>query len=294
MKKNFVNKERSFDSRKKNEKVERYSKPIKKETRIEKKPQREFNVNDEFDMRNDRLEGRNPIIEALKAGKTIDKLFVLKGKREGSIFQIIAMAKENGVVIQEVEKTKLDEMSRTHSHQGVIAFVSEHSYVDVEDILVAASKKGEQPFIIILDEITDPHNLGSVLRSANASGAHGVIIPKRRSVGLSAIVAKSSAGAIEYVPVAKVSNIAQTIDYLKKQGIWVIGTDADGSKVYYNTELKGPIAIVIGSEGEGMGRLVKEKCDYLVKIPMKGEITSLNAGVAAAILMFEVSKQRGY
>lgn len=241
---------------------------------------------------NDKLEGRNPVLEALKAERTIDKLLVQKGRIEGSILQIIAMAKEKGIVVLEVEKSKLDELSSAGSHQGIIAYVSQYNYVEVEDILDNAKKKDEQPFIVILDEITDPHNLGSVLRSANASGVHGVIIPKRRAVGLSSVVAKSSAGAIEYVPVAKVSNIVQTIEYLKKQNIWVVGTDADGEKVHYESDLKGPIAIVIGSEGEGIGRLVKETCDYLVKIPMKGEITSLNAGVAAAILMFEVVRQR--
>ena len=241
---------------------------------------------------NDRIEGRNPVMEAIKADRTIDKIFVLKGDKEGSIVKIIAMAREKGIVIQEVEKIKLDQMAQTGSHQGIVAFVSTHEYVDVEDIINVAKERGEQPFIIILDEITDPHNLGSVLRSANAVGAHGVIIPKRRSVGLSAVVAKSSAGAIEYVPVAKVSNIAQTIDSLKEKNIWVVGADAEGDKIHFESDLKGSIALVIGSEGEGIGRLVKEKCDFLVKVPMKGQIASLNAGVAAAVLMFEVVRQR--
>lgn len=242
----------------------------------------------------DKIEGRNPVMEAIKAERTIDKIFILKGEKEGSIVKIIAMAREKGIVIQEVEKAKLDQLAQTGAHQGIVAFVSTYDYVDVKDIINAAREKGEQPFIIILDEITDPHNLGSVLRSANAAGAHGVIIPKRRSVGLSAVVAKSSAGAIEYVPVAKVSNIAQTIDSLKEENIWVVGTDANGQKVHFESDLKGPIALVIGSEGEGLGRLVKENCDFLVKVPMKGKISSLNAGVAAAVLMFEVVRQRGY
>lgn len=242
----------------------------------------------------DKIEGRNPVMEAIKADRTIDKILVLRGEKEGSIVKIIAMAKEKGIVIQEVERAKLGQLSQTGAHQGIVAFVSTYDYVEVEDILNAAREKDEQPFIIILDEITDPHNLGSVLRSANAAGAHGVIIPKRRSVGLSAVVAKSSAGAIEYVLVAKVANIAQTIDSLKEKNIWVVGADADGQKVYYESDLKGPVALVIGSEGEGIGRLVKEKCDFLVKVPMKGRISSLNAGVAAAVLMFEVVRQREY
>lgn len=240
----------------------------------------------------DRLEGRNPVLEALRSGRTIDKLLVLKGKKEGSILQIIAIAKEKGIVIQETEKARLDELSQIGSHQGVIAFVSPYKYSNVEDILNAAKVKGEDPFIVILDEITDHHNLGAVIRSADASGAHGVIVPKRRAAGLSSVIAKTSAGAVEYVPVAKVANISQAIQMLKKQGIWVVAADADGDKNYYESNLKGPIALVIGSEGEGIGRLVKENCDFLVKIPMKGQVASLNAGVAAAILMFEVVRQR--
>lgn len=240
----------------------------------------------------DKIEGRNPVIEALRAERTIDKILIQKGKIEGSILQIIALAKEKGIVIQETEKAKLDELSNVGSHQGVIAYVSQYDYVEVEDILEYAKEKDEHPFIVILDEITDPHNLGSVIRSANAAGVHGIIIPKRRAVGLSSVVAKSSAGAIEYAKVAKVSNISQTMEFLKKQGVWIVGTDAGGDKTYYKSDLKGPIAVVIGSEGEGMGRLVKENCDYLVSIPMKGQITSLNAGVAAGILMFEIVRQR--
>lgn len=251
-----------------------------------------FEKDKQQSVREDILEGRNPVLEALKADRTIDKIFVSSGNKEGSILQIIAMAKEKGIVIQEVEKSKLDRLSQTFAHQGVIAFVSEYEYVEAEDILSKAKQKGEKPFIVILDEITDSHNFGAILRSADASGVHGIIIPKRRSVGMSSLVAKASAGAIEHVLVAKVTNISQTIAYLKKQGVWIIGTDVQGDKVYYKSDLKGSIAIVVGSEGEGLGRIVKESCDFLVRIPMKGQIDSLNVGVAAAILMFEAVKQR--
>jgi len=251
-------------------------------------------VNDELESEGlDKLEGRNPVIEALKAGRTFNKILIAKGEREGSITQIIALAKQNGVVVQEVERVKLDKLSTTHAHQGVIAFVAVKDYVDVDDILSIAESRGEPPFIVILDEISDAQNLGSVLRTADCVGAHGVIIPKRRAVGLTPAVSKASAGAIEYVPVARVTNISQTIEYLKKKNIWVVGTDAIGEKAYFDSDLRGPIALVIGSEGEGMGKLVREKCDFIVNIPMKGKISSLNAAVAGAIIMYEVLKQRG-
>lgn len=246
----------------------------------------------EFDERSDILEGRNPIIEALKANRAINKILVAKGEREGSINYITALAKEKGIVVQEVDKAKLDSLSSTHAHQGIIAHVAVKDYVEPDDILKVAEERGEPPFIIILDEITDPHNLGSILRTADAVGAHGVIIPKRRAAGLSSTVAKASAGAVEYVPVARVTNIGQTIDYLKSRNIWVVGTDQSGRETFYESDLKGPIALVIGSEGEGMGKLVKEKCDFVVKIPMKGNISSLNASVAAAVIMYEILKQR--
>lgn len=241
-----------------------------------------------FDM----LEGRNPVLEAIKSGRPINKLLVARGEREGSINYIIAHAREKGIVVQEVDRSKLDSITTTYSHQGVIAFVSVKEYVEVDDILDIARQKGEQPFILILDEITDAHNLGSILRTADAAGVHGVIIPKRRAIGLTAAVAKASAGAVEYVPVARVTNIAQTIDYLKKRNIWVAGTDSSGEKSFFRSDLKGPLALVIGSEGEGMGKLVREKCDFVVNIPMKGRISSLNASVAAAVVMYEVLKQR--
>jgi 23S rRNA (guanosine2251-2'-O)-methyltransferase len=238
-----------------------------------------------------KLEGRNPVLEALKAGREIDKIFIQKGA-SGSIAKIIGIARDNNIIVQEVERQKLDSISETGAHQGVIAFAALSNYVEVEDILKIARDKGEPPFIIIADNIEDPHNLGSIIRSANAAGAHGVIIPKRHSVGLSASVAKASAGAIEYTPVAKVSNIAMTIDTLKKEGLWIAGADMSGEKEYYNIDLKGSIALVIGNEGEGIGRLIKEKCDFLVRIPMMGAIGSLNAAVAGALIMYEIVRQR--
>ena len=238
------------------------------------------------------LEGRNAVLEVLKSGRDIEKIIVAKGNIEGTIKRIIAMAAERKIVVQHVDRNRMDEMSQTKNHQGVIAIVSSHSYVSVEDILKKAEEKGKEPFIIILDEITDPHNFGAILRTADAAGADGVIISKRRSVGLTATVAKTSAGAIEYVPVAKVTNIANTIEDLKKAGLWIACTDMDG-KSYFESDLKGPLALVIGSEGEGVGRLIKEKCDFTVSIPMYGNISSLNASVAAALFMYEVVRQRG-
>ncbi|MCR4436835.1 MAG: 23S rRNA (guanosine(2251)-2'-O)-methyltransferase RlmB [Clostridiales bacterium] len=241
----------------------------------------------------DKIEGRNPVLEALKSNRPIDKILVAKGEREGSIKHILSLAKEKRIVVQEVEKARLDSLASTHAHQGVIAYAAVKEYVDIDDILEEVDAKGEPAFLIILDEITDTHNLGSVLRTADAVGAHGVIIPKRRAVGLTAAVSKASAGAVEYVPVAKVTNIAQTIEYLKKKNIWVVGTDASGEKPFYETDLTGSIALVIGSEGEGISRLVREKCDFLVNIPMHGRISSLNAAVAGAIVLYEILRQRG-
>ena len=239
------------------------------------------------------LEGRNAVLEVLKSGRDIEKIIVQKGNVEGTIRRIVGIAKEKGVVVQEVVKQKLDEMSQTKNHQGVIAIVTEHEYADVEDIINSAESKGEKPFIIILDNITDPHNLGAIIRTAECAGAHGVIIPKRRSVGLTAIVGKTSAGAIEYMPVARVTNIARTIDDLKSRGIWVACADMGGDD-YFDASLDGALALVIGSEGEGVSRLVKEKCDFTVSIPMYGKISSLNASVAAALLMYEAVRQRNY
>ncbi|NMB34108.1 MAG: 23S rRNA (guanosine(2251)-2'-O)-methyltransferase RlmB [Clostridium sp.] len=240
----------------------------------------------------DKLEGRNSIAEAIKSGRTINKILIQKGEKEGSIRQIIAQARQRGIVIQEVDKVSMDRNSVTHAHQGIIAYVSPKDYVEVDDILENAKSKGENPFIIVLDGITDAYNLGSILRTSEAAGAHGIIIPKRRAIGLNAAVSKASAGAIEYVPVARVTNISQTIEYLKNKNIWVIGTGTSGGKPFYHSDLKGAVALVIGSEGRGMGRLVAQKCDYVVNIPMAGEITSLNAAVAGSIIMYEIVRQR--
>lgn len=248
----------------------------------------------EESVRNEnQVEGRNAILEVLRSGRDIEKIMILQGDTEGTIKRIVAQAAERGVVIQEVSRRKLDEISQTKNHQGVIAVVSAHDYVEVEDILRAAREKEEQPFIILLDGITDPHNLGAVIRSAECAGAHGVIIPKRRSVGLNATVGKTSAGAIEYMPVARVTNLVKTMEYLKKEGLWIACADMKGLD-HFDSNMTGPIALVIGSEGEGVGRLVKEKCDFTVSIPMYGKIASLNASVAAGLLMYEVVRQRRF
>ena len=240
----------------------------------------------------DRLEGRNPVIEALNSGRTIDKLYVLRGERNGSVLKIISICRDKKIPIIEAEKSKLDKMSSTGAQQGVIACVAAKEYVDVDDILNIAREKNEKPFIVICDEINDPHNLGSILRTANAAGVHGVIIPKRNSVGLTATVAKSSAGAVEFTPVAKVTNLARTIDMLKEQNIWVVGADMSGENDIYHQDFSGGIAIVIGSEGFGISKLILEKCDFLVKIPMHGKITSLNASVAGSLMIYEVVRTR--
>jgi len=270
------------------EQKKEWSKMAKNKSFIKDKSQKGENTSEGFD----KLEGRNPVLEAIRSDRTINKILVSKGDKEGSIKQIIALAREKGIVVQETDRSSLDKISTTRAHQGVIAFVAAKDYVEVEDILEIARSKGEDPFVVLLDGITDPQNLGSILRTANAVGAHGVVIPKRRAIGLTAAVSKASAGAIEYVPVARVTNMAQTIEYLKEQNIWVVGTDASGEKPFYDMDLKGPIALVIGSEGEGMGKLVGEKCDFIVNLPMKGEISSLNAAVAGAIVMYEILRQR--
>ena len=240
----------------------------------------------------DRIEGRNPVMEAIRSGRSIDKILIQKDINEGSIVKIRAAAQANRIVVSEVAKQKLDKLSQTGVHQGVIAYTAVHEYHEVDEILALAQEAGEPPFLLIADEITDPHNLGSMIRTANAAGVHGVIIPKHRSVGLSGTVAKASAGAIEYTPIARVLNLARTIDELKEKGIWVAGSDMEADQLYYEADFKGPLALVVGSEGRGMSRLVKEKCDFLVSIPMQGRINSLNASVAAAVLMLEAAKQR--
>ena len=238
------------------------------------------------------IEGRNALTEALKSGRTIDKVYVAEGSTDRALTRLAALAKEAGAVVVPVDRRKLDQMSPTGAHQGVIAAVAAHEYASVDDILALAAERNEAPLIVICDELSDPHNLGAILRSAECAGAHGVIIPKRRSVGLTAVVAKTSAGAVEYLPVARVANIANTIRELKEQGVWIYGTAADGASGLYRTDLTGPAAIVIGNEGEGMSRLVRESCDVLVSIPMKGRISSLNASAAATVLLYEALRQR--
>ena len=237
------------------------------------------------------IEGRNAGLEAFRSGKTIDKLFVLDGCQDGPVKSIIREAKKTDTIINFVDKERLDRLAGTGHHQGVVAQAAAYEYAEVEDILKAAKDKGEAPFIFILDEIEDPHNLGAIIRTANQAGAHGVIIPKRRAVGLTATVAKTSAGAINYTPVAKVTNISKTIEDLKKQGMWFVCADMDGTTMY-DLNLTGPIGLVIGNEGSGVGRLVKEKCDFVASIPMKGDIDSLNASVAAGVLAYEIVRQR--
>ena len=238
------------------------------------------------------IEGRNAVIEALRAGVAIDKIFLMKGETDSALGHIASAAREKGVVVVDADRRKLDGMSRTHSHQGVIALAAVREYATVDDILNAAREKGEPPLIVVCDELSDPHNLGAVIRTADAAGAHGVIIPKRRSAGLTAVVAKTSAGAVAHVPVARVPNIPSVLRELKKRGIWVFGTAADGGTSLYDADLKGPAAIVIGSEGSGMTRLTAETCDFLVSIPMRGKLNSLNASAAAAILLYEAVRQR--
>lgn len=238
-----------------------------------------------------KIEGRNPVLEAFRSGKTVDKLFVLDGCQDGPIKSITREARKQDTLINYVSKERLDQMSDTHTHQGVIAICAAYKYATVEDILEAAKAKDEPPFIFLLDGITDPHNLGAIIRTANLAGAHGVIIPKNRAVGLTATVARTSAGAINYTPVAKVTNLGKTIEQLKEAGLWFVCADM-GGEVMYRLNLKGAIGLVIGNEGEGVSRLVREKCDYIASIPMKGDIDSLNASVAAGVLAYEIVRQR--
>ena len=238
------------------------------------------------------IEGRNALTEALRAGRTIDKVFVAEGDTDRSLQRLAAQAKEAGAVIVPVDRRKLDQMSATRSHQGIIALVAAHDYFTVDDILEEAASRGENALIVICDELSDPHNLGAIMRTAECAGAHGVIIPKRRSVGLTATVAKASAGAVEYMKVARVTNINNAISELKEKGVWVFGTAAEGSIPMYQADLTGPAAIVIGNEGDGMSQLVRKNCDVMVHIPMKGRISSLNASNAASILLYEAVRQR--
>ena len=255
----------------------------KENKRPQEKEQRNFD---------DQVEGRNSVLELLESEKDINKIFVTRGEKQGSINKIIGRAKGKGIVLVEVDKSKLDEMSQTGNHQGVIAIVPPFEYCEVEDILNVAKTKNEQPFILILDGIEDPHNLGAIIRTAETAGVHGVIIPKRRAASVNSTVNKVSAGAVEHMKIARVNNINDTIQFLKDSGLWIIGTDGVAENYYYEQDLTGPIALVIGSEGNGMNRLVSENCDILVKIPMYGKITSLNASVSAGIVTYEIVKHR--
>lgn len=237
------------------------------------------------------IEGRNAVIEAFRSGKTIDKVFVLDGCQDGPVRTIVREAKKHDTILQFVTKERLDQLSETGKHQGVVAHAAAYEYAEVEDILALAKEKGEDPFIFILDNIEDPHNLGAIIRTANLAGAHGVIIPKRRAVGLTATVAKTSAGALNYTPVAKVTNLVKTMEELKEKGLWFVCADMGGETMYH-LNLTGPIGLVIGNEGTGVGRLVKEECDFVASIPMKGDIDSLNASVAAGVLAYEIVRQR--
>jgi len=239
----------------------------------------------------DKIIGRNPVLEAIKSGRDIDKIFIKKGKPEGSLVPLIRKARDKGIVISEVDKQKLDELAPDVNHQGVVAFVSEVEYKTIDDIIKTAEERGESPFVIICDRITDPHNIGAIIRTADCVGAHGVIVPKRNSAPINEVVAKTSAGAVEYVNICRVTNLASAIDTLKEKGFWITGADMDGSSMY-DIDLKGSIGIVIGNEGEGISRLVREKCDFIASIPMHGNVSSLNASVAAGVLMYEALRQR--
>ena len=260
--------------------------------RKDQRPQMRREEPREVEENENQLEGRNALTEALRSGRTIDKVFIASGDTDKALQRLAAQAKEAGAVIVPVDRRKLDMMSTTHSHQGVIALVAARDYATIDDILEVAAERGQAPLIVICDELSDPHNLGAILRSAECAGAHGVIIPKRRSVGLTATVAKASAGAVEYMKVARVTNLNAAMEELKKKGVWIFGTAAEGSVPMYQADLTGPTAIVIGSEGDGMSRLVRENCDMTVHIPMVGNINSLNASAAATVLLYEAVRQR--
>lgn len=246
----------------------------------------------ENEARNDLIEGRNAVMEALRAGRTIDKIFIAKGDVDKTLGHIASKGREKGIVVVECDRRKLDFMSQTHAHQGVIALAAVREYCSIDDIFALADERGEKPFIIVCDEISDGHNLGAIIRSAECAGAHGIIIPKRRSAGLTAVVDKASAGAAEHMLIARVANLPAAIKDLKSRGLWVYGTAADGQNDLWHTDFSGAVALVIGSEGDGMGRLVKENCDFVVSLPMKGQVSSLNASNAAAITMYEILRQR--
>ena len=284
-----------MEQKKKARPQERRSRKFERETPRRKRPQMEAEPKRREEPRelpDDVLVGRNAVTEALKSGRGINKLWIASGDREGSVSEIAALAKERGIVMQYVERAKIESFAGGHRHQGVLAYVAPVPYAELDDILKAAEAKGEAPFLVLLDELEDPHNLGALLRTADATGVHGILIPKRRSVSLNATVAKTSAGAVEYVPVARIGNIAQTLKKLKEKGFWVAGADMDGEKAYYEADLTGPLVLVVGSEGRGMSRLTKDACDFIVSMPMVGRINSLNASVAGSILMYESMRQR--
>ncbi len=284
-----------MEQKRKTRPQERRSRKFEKEAPRHKRPQAETEPKRREEPRelpDDVLVGRNAVTEALKSGRGINKLWIASGDREGSVAEIAALAKERGIVVQYVERAKIEALAGGHRHQGVLAYVAPVPYAELEDILKAAEVKGEAPFLVLLDELEDPHNLGALLRTADATGVHGILIPKRRSVSLNATVAKTSAGAVEYVPVARIGNIVQTLKKLKEKGFWVAGADMDGEKAYYEADLTGPLVLVVGSEGKGMSRLTKEACDFIVRMPMVGRINSLNASVAGSILMYESMRQR--
>ncbi|WP_413376914.1 23S rRNA (guanosine(2251)-2'-O)-methyltransferase RlmB [Alkalihalobacillus sp. 1P02AB] len=236
--------------------------------------------------------GKNPVIEALRSGHTINKIWIAEGSQKGQMTKVIELAKQNGILVQQAPKKKLEQLVSATNHQGVVASIAAYEYKEIDDLFALAESRNEEPFFLLLDELEDPHNLGSILRTADAVGAHGVIIPKRRAVGLTQTVAKASTGAIEYIPVVRVTNMARTMEDLKKRGLWFVGTDAKGSEDYRQASYDMPVGLVIGSEGKGISRLIKEKCDFLIQIPMVGQVTSLNASVAASLLMYEVYRKR--
>ncbi len=253
----------------------------------------EENMNEkQTKVEQDQIEGRNAVLERLESGKDIHKILVAKGEKHGSIYKILAMAKEKRIIVVEKEKRKMDEIAQTKNYQGVIALIPPHEYCQIEDILQEAKRRKEEPFILLLDGIEDPHNLGSIIRTAETAGVHGIIIPKRRAALVNSTVSKVSAGATEYMKIARVTNLSETIETLKKEGIWIYGTDVATNTLYYNQDLTGPIAIVIGNEGKGISQKIKKNCDFLVKIPMKGKILSLNASVSTGIILYEVVKQK--
>lgn len=253
-----------------------------------KQPDKPQNVSEE--VSGEIIAGKNPVLEALRSGREINKVWIAEGVKKTGIQELIDLAKEQGVLVQFVPKQKIDKLAE--NHQGIVASVAAYDYAELDDLFAAAKAKNEDPFFMILDELEDPHNLGSIMRTADAIGVHGIIIPKRRAVGLTAVVAKASTGAIEHVPVVRVTNLAQTVDELKERGVWIAGTDAEGSQDYRNMDATLPLALIIGSEGKGMSRLLKDKCDFLYHLPMIGHVTSLNASVAAALLMYEVYRKR--